>query len=349
VPISIPNTFSPGGVIFASQFNANFSSIKSWGDAHEVAVNGVHGVTTGAIVGTDLTQTLTNKTLTAPKIASGDFIFDETGAKILGFARAASAVNYIEINNSATGNSALLKAKGTDTNVFLELQTKGTGGFFFTNDSGKILSSISGGTTVVNYLAQAPSATGTSPSFSAVGSDTNLDLVLNPKGTGTVKSGTATLLRTDTYNESTYSNGTSLALGTSADGAFADVSTANAQITFTVNVPGRFKVEFEFTVNLGSGAVAATNVVEDLLRLTDGTTNSSPVRVKTLNNVSVATINEKQAFPVHLIHVFNFTTTGSKTVKLQKKCLQYTNGTDNFIDTDSATCQLVMRAYRITE
>ena len=53
------------------------------------------------------TDTLTNKTLTAPKIADGGFIADANGAEQIIFQTTASAVNEIEITNAATGGSAV--------------------------------------------------------------------------------------------------------------------------------------------------------------------------------------------------------------------------------------------------
>ena len=54
------------------------------------------------------TDTLTNKTLTAPKIADAGFIADANGAEQIIFQTTASAVNEIEITNAATGGSAVV-------------------------------------------------------------------------------------------------------------------------------------------------------------------------------------------------------------------------------------------------
>jgi hypothetical protein len=58
------------------------------------------------------TDTLTNKTLTAPKIADAGFIADANGAEQVIFQTTASAVNEIEITNAATGGAA---SAGTST------------------------------------------------------------------------------------------------------------------------------------------------------------------------------------------------------------------------------------------
>ena len=72
------------------------------------------------------TQTLTNKTLTAPKIADAGFIADANGAEQIIFQTTASAVNEVEITNAATGNAPIIGSSG-ETNVDLNLTPKGTG------------------------------------------------------------------------------------------------------------------------------------------------------------------------------------------------------------------------------
>ena len=88
----------------------------------------------GTVVGTSDTQTLSAKTLTEPKIADAGFIADANGAEQIIFQTTASAVNEIEVTNSATGGSAIvgtstapiIGASG-ETNVDLALLPKGTG------------------------------------------------------------------------------------------------------------------------------------------------------------------------------------------------------------------------------
>ena len=73
------------------------------------------------------TQTLSNKTLTEPKIADGGFIADANGNELIVFNTTASAVNYLDLTNSDTGNAVALAAKGTDANITLSVSAKGTG------------------------------------------------------------------------------------------------------------------------------------------------------------------------------------------------------------------------------
>ena len=72
-------------------------------------------------------QTLTNKTLTAPKFADGGFIADANGNESVVFCTTSSAVNEIKITNAATGNDPLIAANGGDTNIDLAISPKGSG------------------------------------------------------------------------------------------------------------------------------------------------------------------------------------------------------------------------------
>ncbi len=71
------------------------------------------------------TQTLTNKTLTSPKI--GTSILDTNGLQLALLTATSSAVNEITLANAATGNNPTITASGDDSNIGIALQTKGTG------------------------------------------------------------------------------------------------------------------------------------------------------------------------------------------------------------------------------
>ena len=58
-------------------------------------------------------------------------ILDENSNEQLIFQTTASAVNYLELTNSATSNNPSISATGDDTNVGLEFSTKGTGAIKF--------------------------------------------------------------------------------------------------------------------------------------------------------------------------------------------------------------------------
>jgi hypothetical protein len=71
------------------------------------------------------TQTLTNKTLTAPKI---DLINDTNGNEILGLSPTTSATDYLVVKNGiGVGVPLHVYADGSSTNTGLHIQPKGTG------------------------------------------------------------------------------------------------------------------------------------------------------------------------------------------------------------------------------
>jgi hypothetical protein len=84
------------------------------GEANEVTLTG--------------TQTLTNKTLTSPKI--GTNILDTNGNELINLTATGSAVNEFTLANASTGNGPTLSATG-ETNVGINITPKGTGETIF--------------------------------------------------------------------------------------------------------------------------------------------------------------------------------------------------------------------------
>lgn len=55
-------------------------------------------------------------------------LVDSSLNKVIDFAQVASAVNWVQAENSATGQAPVFRAEGSDTNITLSLLGKGTGG-----------------------------------------------------------------------------------------------------------------------------------------------------------------------------------------------------------------------------
>ena len=83
------------------------------------------GGTSGDLVINNATQTLTNKTLISPRIVTN--ILDTNGNELFLLTATGSAVNELTYANAATGTNRSLAASGDDTNIGLDLITKGTG------------------------------------------------------------------------------------------------------------------------------------------------------------------------------------------------------------------------------
>jgi hypothetical protein len=97
----------------------------------------------------------------------------------------ASAVNYIEITGAATGGLPILSSQGTDTNIGLRLQSKGTGDLRLVTGGGEQVRIIHAAS-AVNFIQMQGRATGSGPLLSVNGSDTNIFLAMSSKGTGQV-------------------------------------------------------------------------------------------------------------------------------------------------------------------
>jgi len=71
------------------------------------------------------TETLTNKTLTSPKI--GTSILDTNGNELFLLTATGSAINQLTYANAAAGNAPSFTASGGDSNININLVPKGTG------------------------------------------------------------------------------------------------------------------------------------------------------------------------------------------------------------------------------
>ena len=106
-------------------------------------------------------------------------------------------VNRFTLFGNTTGTGPMLVSTGTDTNVGMDLSTRGTGVYrFYTNaannGTGVIQFRIAHVDSAVNQLQVIGAVAGAAPILSAQGTDTNIDLALTPKGTGVVQFGTYT-------------------------------------------------------------------------------------------------------------------------------------------------------------
>jgi len=127
--VTVRGNTNQGTIQFNCENNSHGQQVKA-APHSESASNVLTLPSTGGdarLVSAASTATLTNKTLTAPKIADGGFIADANGNELVVFQTTGSAVNEIEITNNAAGSNPIIAATGGDTNIGIALTPKGTG------------------------------------------------------------------------------------------------------------------------------------------------------------------------------------------------------------------------------
>lgn len=120
------------------------------------------------------------------------FQTNTNGRNVFGMADVASAVNYLQVAGGAAGNGPVLSSQGGDTNIGLQLSSKGTGSVVINTESNGTTQMQVGDTAAAKNVVQVTGGVaGSGPVISAVnangGTDTDVSLNLSPKGAGTVK------------------------------------------------------------------------------------------------------------------------------------------------------------------
>ena len=149
------------------------------------------------------TQTLTNKTLTSPKI--GTSILDTNGNELALLTATSSAVNEFTIANAATGQAPTLSSTGGDSNIDINIIPKGTGDVVLAGDTVQVGDSGAAATLTSNgagaltvttggaadLVLSTNSGTDSGTITITDGADGNINLA--PNGSGQVQAGGAQL------------------------------------------------------------------------------------------------------------------------------------------------------------
>jgi hypothetical protein len=94
-----------------------------------LALDASKDVVSVANTGTGDNVLATSPTVTTPRVVTS--LNDTNGNEILGITATASAVNELTVANAATGANPTISATGSDTNIGINLNPKGTGGIIF--------------------------------------------------------------------------------------------------------------------------------------------------------------------------------------------------------------------------
>lgn len=197
----------------------------------------------------------TTPTITTPKIITS--ILDTNSNTMIGFSPTGSAVNYINITNNITTAAPYITASGSDADIDIAIFGKGTGSVFLDDGLGQAIIEYTGaGASSINYMLATNATTGNSPTFSVVGSDSNIGLKLDSKGTSgvSIKGTTAADSATAGYVGEVITSNLPQASGTSLTSPTAKNVTS---ISLTAGDWDVFGNIF-FTPSLGFSAALAT-------------------------------------------------------------------------------------------
>lgn len=239
-------------------------------------------------------------------------VLDSSGNYLIKFTAAANAVNYITITNAATGGSPTESVGGTDVNIDLTLNGKGTGKVVLgantssgvklagnqpiLDSSNNELLKFTSVSSALNEITISNNSIGLNPILSATGGDTNIDLSFAIKGTGSynflaTNSGGSVL---KTYEQLT--NGTNW-LGFGNVGNIATNHTLffdGGGVNRTITVGGDFTTVGTFS---SGGAFVSTSTVSLTGALTTGgalttanaftTSGANPLTLTTTGSTNV--------------------------------------------------------------
>lgn len=191
--VTIPSPFTLGGVSMtttAAKLNFLANAAGTTGTTStNIVFSTSPALTTpdiGAATGTSLTGS--GGSLTLSSGGTGALSLNTTGGTQFQITNTASANNFIQATGSNGGN-VFLAATGGGTNIGFVFRQKGNESVYFQDASGNTLMSVAYTANAVNRMDLYPAATGNPPEIFVVGSDTNIDLKLTPKGTGVLRTG----------------------------------------------------------------------------------------------------------------------------------------------------------------
>ena len=208
IPIDVQTFYVLKNSTSGSQ-NVVFKYVSGSGDSVTLAPGAVKMVYATANDGTNpdiddtgfitasSTDTLTNKTLTSPKI--GTSILDTNGNELAKVTATSSAVNEFTVANAATGNGPTISSTGDDSNIDINITPKGTGDVVLAGDTVKVGDSGAAATLTSNGAGTLTVTTGgatdlvlntnsgTNSGNITITDGSNGDITISPDGTGVAK------------------------------------------------------------------------------------------------------------------------------------------------------------------
>ena len=189
---------------------------------------------TGTVTLDNTIQTLTNKTLTAPKINENVAL--------------TSTATELNLLDGVTGVIVTEAGTQTLTNKTLTTPTINTPkvGTSINDTSGNEVIKITATGSAVNELTIANGASTTGPTLSATGGGTDLNIIMTPKGTGSVE-----------LNKAAFSSSTITANGAASTAATLIIGNKGTQLDVSL-ANGTTIGEYKIFTNKGAGAMHVT-------------------------------------------------------------------------------------------
>ena len=189
---------------------------------------------TGTVILDNTIQTLTNKTLTAPKLNENVAL--------------TSTATELNLLDGVTGVIVTEAGTQTLTNKTLTTPTINTPqiGTSINDTTGNEVIKITATGSAVNELTIANGASTTGPTLSATGGGTNLNIIMTPKGTGSVE-----------LNKAAFSSSTITANGAASTAATLIIGNKGSQLDVSL-ADGTTVGEYKIFTNKGAGAMHVT-------------------------------------------------------------------------------------------
>jgi hypothetical protein len=235
------------------------------------AANSV-AITGGAIDGTTVgSTTAAAGSFTTLNSSGATRLGGLSGNQSLQVNNVASAVNYLQAVGAVTSGTPTLSAVGTDTNISLFLQQKGTGGIYIGGSIANPSLLVSTPVGTVNSFQIYGNTTGGPVALQAIGSDTNVSMGISAKGSGSI---------------SLYSTSETFRFGNVTGSDFTNYYTTSGQLNYTA-AGGSANVAFNFS-SKGTGAfgfstgggqqvnISHTAAAVNRLNLTGAVTTGAP-------------------------------------------------------------------------